>query len=202
MSVEVFPVQSPRRKRAQLAQHALGALLLVSYAADRFSRPHAGLPLLAVAEIVAALAIVAAIAHERLRKAHGGIAWVELAGAAMALVEAMERTEGRHHVLFIILSYFPPLILALFALFDAQIAAAHYLKVDEEWFEMRLRLLFLRRIRWDAIRTFRVDGTAIECQLAAGGSKRFNMRSLTNRDAALAWTAEQFRRHGVAESVQ
>lgn len=201
MSAEIFPVQSARRKRAQLVQHAFGALLLVSYAADRLSRPHAGLPPLAIAEIAAALLLILAVLGERLRKAHGGIAWVELAGAAMAVVEAVERTEGRHHVSFIILSYFAPVVFILFALFDARIAAARYLKADDESFEMRLRLLFRHRIRWDAVRAFRVDGTAIECELAAGGRKRFNMRSLTDRHAALAWTAEQFRRHGVAESA-
>lgn len=199
MSEEILPVHSMRKKTAQ---HVLAALMLVTYALDHLSRPHTGVPLLPIVEIAAAILLVAAVVRERLHKAHGGIAWVEFAGALMALVESIDRTEGRYHLSFIILSYFAPVVLFVFALFDARISAAHYLKADDERFELRLRLLFRRCIRWVEIRAFRIAGSAIECELARGGSRRFSLRRVTERDAALAWSAEQFRRRGTPESAQ
>lgn len=202
MSSEVLPVELGRRRRAQTAQHALAALMLVSYAADHFSKPHAGIAWLALAEIGAALLLVVAVVRERRHKSHGGIAWVEIAGALMALVEAIERTQGRHHRSFIVLSYAAPAVLLIFALFDARISAMRYIKADDDSFEVRLRLLFRRRIPWKDVRAFRISGKAIECELTGGGTQRFKLSGVSDRAKALAWSAEQFRRRGIPESAQ
>ena len=90
-----------------------------------------------------------------------------------------------------------PAVLFLFAIFDAQIAERRYLKADDEGFEMRLRLLFRRRVRWKDAASFRVNGTRIEFE----GAKPIQFRDIIDRDAAIQWSVEQFRRHGVAEST-
>ncbi|HLJ75508.1 MAG TPA: hypothetical protein VKU62_13030 [Thermoanaerobaculia bacterium] len=194
MAEKVLHVQSLRAGRArrmQIVQHLLAALLLISAGLDRRGW-------LGYAEIFAGGLLVATVVRDRFRGGHhGGVAWVELAGALMTLVESIERTRGRHHLSFVILSYMGPALLFLFAIFDAQIVERRYLKADDEGFEMRLRLLFRRRVRWKDAVSFRVNGTKIEIE----GAKPIQFRDVVDRDAAMQWSVEQFRRHGIAEST-
>ena len=164
MPEEVLRVQSrraTRQRRVQIAQHLLAAVMLISIGVE-----HGANSLLPICEIVAGALLIAAVIRERLRPGHhgGGVAWLELTGAAMTTVEAVERTRGPHHVSFVIVSFLQPLVLFMFAIFDAQMSEARYLKADDDTFEMRLRILFRRRIRWENIRGFRVVGTAIEAR--------------------------------------
>ena len=115
----------------------------------------------------------------------------------MTFVEAVERTRGRHHTSFIVLSYAGPLLLFFFAIFDAPLAERRYLKADDKAFELRLRLLFRRRVRWEDIRSFRIAGDAIEIE----GAKKISFRDVVNREEAMQWTLEQFKRRGISESV-
>jgi len=194
MAEEILHIDSlraARARRVQIVQHLVAAVVLINAGLG-----HHGW--LGVAEIVAGALLIGTVIRDLFRRgAHGHVAWVELAGAVMTLVESIEKTRGRHHVTFVILAYLGPALLFVFAIFDAQIAERRYLKADDEGFEMRLRLLFRRRVRWKDAGSFRVNGTTIEIE----GAKPIQFRDVINRDAAMQWSAEQFRRHGVAESA-
>jgi len=196
---EVLRVQSrraARQRRATIVQHVIAAIILINLGIE-----HGAASLLSIAEIVAGALLVFSVIRERFTKSHhGGIAWVEFAGALMTGIEAGERTRGPHHVSFVILTFVQPLVLLLFAIFDTQIASARYLKADDEGFETRLRLFFRRRIPWDQMRGFRVAGNAIEVDL--GNRKRkINLRDVVDRDAALQWAAEQFLKRSVPQQA-
>jgi hypothetical protein len=196
MPPEIFPIQSRRavrQRRMQIVQHVFAAILLfntgVAAGADS--------PL-AIAEIVAGGLLVIAVLRERIRPSHhGNLAWVELAGAVMITVEAIEKMRTPHHVSFIILTFIQPLILFVFAIFDAKISHARYLKADDDDLEVRLRLLFRRRIRWADIRSFYVQADMI----IFAGAKKLTFKDVINRDEAMQWTVEQLQRRGINESV-
>jgi hypothetical protein len=196
MPAEVFPLQSKRAARArrlQIAQHLLAAFLLIDGGVEQ--GVHSALSIL---EILAGALLILSVVRERFKRGHHShVAWVELAGAFMTLVEAIQRTHGRHHLSFILLSYAGPILLFTFAIFDAQISERRYLKADDEGLELRLRLLFRQRVRWEDIRSFRVEGNAIELE----GAKKLNFRDVINRGEAMQWSLEQLRRRGITESV-
>jgi len=203
MPEEILRVQSrraARQRRITIAQHAIGAIVLISAGTDHVSHEHGAALALAIAEIVAGVLLIFSIARERLHKRHhGGIAWVELAGAAMVFVEATEKSRQPHHVSFIILTFVQPMMLFMFAIFDAQIAAARYLKADGNGFEARLRLLFRRKIAWENVRDVHIVGNKVEIDLTGGGKRTINLRDVVDRETALRWTEEQFRRRLVTE---
>ena len=196
MPAEILRVQSrraARMRKMQIAQHVIAAFVLVNAGIE-----HGAHSPLAIAEIVAGGLLVVSVLRERRQGGHQhGIAWVELAGAAMVTVEAVEKTKGPHHVTFVILSFVQPLALFLFAMFDAQIAHARYLKADDDALELRLRLLFRRRIPWARIRSFAVKGHTIVLE----GVRNLSLRDPVDRDGAVQWTVEQLRRRGIRESA-
>ena len=196
---EVLRVQSrraARQRRATIVQHVVAAIILINLGIG-----HGGRSLLSILEIVAGALLIGSVIRERFRKGHhGGIAWVEFAGALMTGIEAGERTRGPHHVTFVILMFVQPIILLLFAIFDTQIASARYLKADDEGFEAKLRLFFRKRVAWDQMREFRIVGNAIEVDL--GDHKRkISFRDVVDRDAALNWAVEQFRKRSVPQEA-
>jgi uncharacterized membrane protein len=202
MSADILRVETRRdvrRRRGKRVQHVFAALLLITTSIDHWSSH--GISLLAVCELLAGVLLVAAVIRERLRPGveDGEIAWVEFAGAIMTFMEAIERTRGKHHLSFVILSFTAPAVLLLFAIFDAEIAARHYIKVDDSLFEMRLRVFFPRRVALADVRGFRTDDETLEFTLTSGERRRFNYKKLSDGDAALAWTAEKLRARGVAE---
>lgn len=196
MPPEVLRVQSrraARMRKAQVAQHVIAAFVLVNAGIE-----HGASSPLAIAEIIAGGLLVLSVLRERRQAGHHhGVAWVEFAGAAMVAVEAVEKTKGPHHVSFILLSFIQPLILFMFAMFDAQITHARYLKADDDSLEMRLRLLFRRRIPWAKIRSFSVQGHTIVME----GARKLSLRDLVDRDAGVQWLVEQMRRRGIPESA-
>ena len=196
MPAEILPVQSrraARMRKLQIAQHVIAAFVLVNAGIE-----HGAHSPLAIAEILAGGLLVVSVLRERRQGGHQhGIAWVELAGAAMVTVEAIERTKGPHHVSFVILSFVQPLVLFMFAMFDAQITQARYLKADDDYLELRLRLLFRRRIRWKDIRSFTVQGTTIMLE----GARNLSLRDAVDRDGAVQWTVEQLRRRGIKSAA-
>ena len=196
MPAEILRVQSrraARMRKMQIAQHVIAAFLLVNAGIE-----HGAHSPLAIAEIVAGGLLVVSVLRERLRGGHQhGLAWVELAGAAMVTVEAIEKTRGPHHVSFVILLFIQPLVLFLFAVFDAQITQARYLKADDESLEVRLRLLFRRRVPWAKIRSFAVKGHTI----ALEGVRDLSLRDVVDRHAAVQWTVEQLRRRGIESAA-
>jgi hypothetical protein len=199
---EVFRVESrraERAKRAQMAQHVIAALVLISSAWPHLQHGIAPLPVL---ELLAGAMLIGAAIRDRLRHwrgaHHEAVGWVEIAGAVMTFVEALVRTRGRHHLSFVILSFVQPVLLLLFGIFDVTLAEKRAITVDDHGVEMRTRLFFGRRVPWEALRGFRIAGDKIEFDLA-GGSRTFNLRDLKNRDAAKEWLGDQLRRRGVAE---
>jgi hypothetical protein len=180
-------------RKVQIAQHLIAALVLVNAGIE-----HGAHSPLAIAEIVAGGLLIVSVLRERRQAGHQhGVAWVELAGAAMVAVEAVEKTKGPHHVSFVILSFVQPLVLFLFAVFDARIAQARYVKAADDFLEVRLRLLFRRRIPWAKIRSFSVQGSTI----VFDGAKNLSLRDPVDRDAAVQWTVDQLRRRGIPESA-
>ena len=172
-------------RRAQIAQHVVAAVVLINLGIERGTAS-----LLPICEIAAGVLLIASVIRERFHKGHGGgVAWVELAGAAMTFVEAVERSRGHHHLSFLILSFVQPTMLLVFAVFDAQIASARYLQADDDGFEARLRLLFRRRVAWQDLRGFRVEGNAINLDLV-DGKRKINLRDVVDGDAAIAWSVE------------
>jgi hypothetical protein len=201
---ETFPlisIRADRVKRRQPIQHVVAAMLLVYTGYDHLQHSaHVALP---VAEIVAGLTLIALVATARFRQRseHGGMAWVELAGAGMMFVEAIAKLEERHHRSFYVLSFVAPTVLLLFALFDAQINAMRRMKADEERFEMRVHLFWRRAVRWEDISSWSRSPDAIDMKLRDGGTKHFRFKAVGNREAAMDWAVAQFTRRGAAEDL-
>ena len=148
---EILAVRSrraTRAKRAQMVQHVSAAGVLI---AGGFNHLHHN-PVLAVAEILAGAPLIGAVVVEKVRHdGHSKVAWVEFAGAVMTLVEAVERTRGKHHTLFYVLAYAAPALLFLFAIFDARINALQYIKADDEGIEVRTGIFFAKHYSWSEI---------------------------------------------------
>ena len=155
---DILPVQSrrvARVKRVQTVQHMVAAVVLILGGLDHLHHN----PVLAVAEILAGALLIGAVIVEKVRHhGHSKIAWVEFAGAAMTLVEAIERTRGRHHTLFYVLAYLAPAMLFAFAIFDAQIHAMQYIKATSDGVEVRLGLFFSKRYAWDEVDRVNLKG--------------------------------------------
>jgi len=185
LSEEILRVQSrraTRARRAQTAQHLVAALVLVGGAFGHLEHNR----VLAICAMAAAAVLVGAVIVEKKRRHHhhAGIAWVELAGAAVMLVEAIDRTRGRHHTSFVILSFLGPALLFAFAAFDVQVAARRYIKVDDEGVETRMGLFFRRRVTWDEIR--------------GRGIAAIRLRDVLDRDEASAWLTAQLEKRAIS----
>jgi hypothetical protein len=200
---EILPVQSlraERAKRAQAGQHVIAALTLLFNAWPHLRHQPGLLPILETA--AAALLIGAAVRdHVRRRRGahHEAVGWVEIAGAAMTFVEAMARTRERHHLSFLVLSFVQPALLLLFGILDVRIASMRMVRVDDDGVELRLGLLFARRVRWEELRGFRIAGNKFEFDLTDGRARTFNLRLVKNREEVMAWIAERLRGRGVEE---
>lgn len=180
-----------RAKRVQTVQHAVAALILFSAGYQHLHHN----PAFAICEILASVLLIGAVVVEKLRHGHtrsGGIAWVEFAGAVMMFVEAIDKLRQPHHLSFYVLSFVPPLMLLAFALFDAQIARSHYIRLDDKGVECRTSLFWRRRVPWSAIRGYRRIGNVIDF-----GDGKINLRDVVDRDAAAAWLADALTRRGI-----
>lgn len=200
MPVEILPIQShrfERVKRVQTAQHLLGALLLMSNGWAHIKQ-HGAAPL-SVLEIASGALLIGAAIREKVHKGHSRVGWVELAGSVMLFVEAVHRLYERHHLLLYILSFIPPILLALFGIFDVQLHQLPKMIATDDDLTMRIRLLGRRRVRWNDVRAFRFTPKAIELEAKNGSTKRFSLRHVVNRDEVLAWVREQCLRRGLVE---
>ncbi len=191
---EILYVESrraARMKRVQTMQHVLAAIALITTGVDHLEHSE----LLAISEILTGALLIGAVIAARVRHHHQSrIAWVELTGAVMMFVEAFAKTRQRHHFAFYVLSFVQPVVLLMFAVFDAQIATRRYIRVDDRGVELRLRLLFRRRVAWDEIPGYRV----LENEIDFGG-RRIKLRDIVDQDRAKEWLVDALRRHGVAE---
>jgi len=197
---ETLPIQSlraERMKRVQTVQHVFGAMLLISNGWSHIK--HAGAEVLPVLEVLSGAVLIFAAIRERFHKGHSRVGWVELAGSAMMFVEAIHRLGERHHLLLYILWFIPPVMLALFGIFDVRMQQLPKMIATDDHLKMRIRLLGLRRIRWSDFSAFRFTPKAIELQAESGKTKRLPLRHVKNRDEVVAWVREQCLRRGLVE---
>lgn len=178
MPDEILYVKSLRRarmKRVQTGQHVLAAFVLILTAVDHLGNAnehHLVLPLL---ELLAGATMIGSVIVEKIRKTHARVAWVEFAGAALMFVEAIAKTQQKHHFSFYIISFVPPTMLLLFAILDARIERALYLKADADALELRLRLLRRRRVPWEGLTSYRIGEKAIELFTADGKTHKLRI---------------------------
>jgi hypothetical protein len=170
---EIFYVHSKRAgrmRRNQTFQHIAAAVILVMNGMQHLHHNTA----FAVAEIAAGALLIGTVAWEKVRHVHSSrVAWVELAGAVMMFVEAIEKVRARrHHTLFYLLIFVQPLVLLMFALFDAQLEKKRYLKADEEGVTVRVRLIYSKRYEWSEF-------------------DRIDLSDVVEQDEAKRWLEEQ-----------
>jgi len=193
--------RAARSKRAQKIQHVVAALLLIGTGYGHLNGEHHGSLILPVLEIAAGLLLIATAVRERLQKdqghGHARVGWLEIAGAAMAFVEALSRVSERHHLSFKIVSFFPPLVLLLLGIFEMQIATFRNLRADDDALVTRLSKWRRRRFVWSDIRAFRVEGWRVTFEMTNGKTATLNLRDAKERDAAVAWTAAQLEKRGI-----
>lgn len=202
MPIETFPIKSrrfERAKRMQTLQHVFAAFMLiiaaVAHLTDEKSH-HVVLPLL---ELLAAVTLIGAAVRDKFRKTHSHVGWVELAGAAMTFVEAIAKLQERHRPLFHVLTFIPPTILLFFGLFESRLRRRPYIGVDDDGFEMRLRLLRKRRVRFEGVSGYRITPTHVELLHQDGRVTGLKTTDIENRDEAMRWLAEQFERRGLSQ---
>jgi len=206
MPEDVLPVQSrrvERVKRAQTMQHVIAALLLGQAAIGHLRAPHPEL-VLPILELAASAALIVSAIREQVRHARGfaheKVAWLEIAGAAMAFVEAIQRLYEPHHLSFRILSFIPPVLLLLFGVFDIRLRSIRYLKVDDHGFAIRLRLLFPKKqVKWEHVRGFRIAENKVAFALHNGSTKTISLRDVKERERAMRWLADHLNRREIPE---
>lgn len=202
MPDEIYRIESTRlerAKRAQTVQHVLGAFLLMSDAWTHLQDPHRHHAALSVLEIAAGSLLVLSVIIEKVRHqrgAHSAVGWVEIAGAVMLTVEAINRLFEPHTLALRILSFVPPIIMLLFGIFDMRLRKLPHLRATDDFFSMRIRFIRRKKVRWEDVSSVRTDGQTVFVDRKSGGKTQFKMKDLKNREAAVAWTMDQFARRG------
>jgi len=202
MPDEIYRIESvrlERAKRAQTAQHVLGAFLLISGAWTHLQDPHRHHTVLAVLEIAAGALLVLSVIIEKIRHrrgAHSAIGWVEIAGAVMLTVEAINRLFERHTVALRIVSFIPPIIMLLFGIFDTRLRKLPHLRATDDFFLMRIRFITRKKVHWKDVSSVRTDGQTLFIERKDGSTAQFKMKDLKNREGAVAWAMDQFARRG------
>lgn len=197
MPDEVFRLESlrlARKKRLQGAEHVVGALVLISDGWTHFPH-HVVLP---ISEMAAGLVLVLSVLIERVKQHRGAhhsrVGWVEIAGAAMLYVEAINRLFEPHTVALRVLSFVTATMVLMFGLFDVRLQQLPHLRATDDAFSMRLRLIRRRRILWADVKSARRDDANLYIERTDGRVVRWKLRDAKNRDAALEWAMEQFSR--------
>jgi hypothetical protein len=208
MPAETFAIDSrrlARAKRVQTIQHVAAAVILITNGFGHITGHH--VTPLAVAEIAAGALLVAAAARDKFRHVrghgHSKIGWVEIAGAVMMTVEAIEKLHVRHHFLFYVLSFIPPVMLLVFGLFDMKLKQRLRILADDDFFDIRTRVTTIfshrQRIRWKDAASFRITSDAIEIVRNGGAIRKLSTKDIKNREEAMVWTRAQFLRRGIPE---
>ncbi|HEX7150382.1 MAG TPA: hypothetical protein VF618_02765 [Thermoanaerobaculia bacterium] len=201
MPDEIFLIDSrrfTRGRRVQTVQHFIGAFILVFTAVRHLTAPDNHHYVLPVLELLAGAALIVTVIVEKVKKTHPRVGWVEIAGGVMMLVEAIAKTQEPHTLAFRIVSFVPPVILLLFGFFDQQIRHSFYMRAGEERFELKLRVVLpSRKVNWDGLRSYRVTEKHLELLREDGEARKFPLRDIKNREAAVAWAVQQFERRGL-----
>ena len=197
---EIFPLRSrqlERQKRAQTWQHVGAAILLMTTAWTHLTDPHHHAVVLPVLEMIAAAGVIVMAAVEQRRKHHARVGWFEIAGAAMLFVEAIAKLDERHHRLFYVLQFLPPIILLTLGLLEGKIRGGTRFEANDDSFFVRTRALFGRRVKWEGLRTYRITSDVIELFGDRGRKAKIKLKNIYEPEAASAWAEEQFTRRGL-----
>jgi len=200
VATETFPIRSlrfERAKRVQTAQHVIAAVLLITAAIAHLTDPKSHHVVLPVLELLAGATLIGAAILDRFRKTHSRVGWVELAGAAMTFVEAIAKLQERHRLLFHVLTFIPPAILLFFGLFEERLNKRPSLGVTDDAFELRLRLLFKKRVPWKGLRAYRITPTHIELHGDDSKVTKLKIKDIREPEPAMAWAKEQFEKRGL-----
>jgi hypothetical protein len=210
MPAERFVIHSRRRERRRKGQHIQHAMVAVLLIADGFSSitdSHAhhelAVPILL---LLAGVTLLATLGYEKWHHYrhghhdHHAASWVEMAGALLAVAEAAQRVHaGRHHVLFYVLNFLAPLMIAALAWAEIRGKAEPYMQVDEKGFALRMRLVLpSQRIAWRETKAFRVGEQFLEFMMLDGRVVKMKLSDVTNRADALRWATERFEQRGLA----
>jgi hypothetical protein len=199
---DIFPIRSrrfERAKRVQTLQHVAAAFLLITAALAHLTDKSSHHVVLPVLELIAGITLIGAAIHDRFRKTHSRVGWVELAGSAMTFVEAIAKLAQPHKILFHVLTFIPPVILLFFGLFEERLRRQPGIRVDDEGFEVRQGLLFRRRVRFEGLSGYRITPTHVELMHEDGRTTRLRTTGILNRDEAMEWLAGQFERRGLSQ---
>src|SRR5213075_2612221 len=197
MADEIFRIESLRAarvKQAQTAQHVLAAIVLMSDGWTDLTAPKPHHTRLPEAEIVAGVILIIAAIIERFRHnrgLHSPVGWVEIAGAGMLLVEAIERLFEPHTIALRIVSFIPPIIVLAFGIFDVRLQKMPHMKATEDEFTMRMRLIRKKKVKWIDVKGVTADEQNLYFERHDGTTKRFRMRDVKNREAAIDWVMDQ-----------
>lgn len=200
--METFPIQSrklARARRVQTAQHVFGAFMLIIAAFAHLTDEHSHHVVLPVLELLAGATLIGAAVRDRFRKTHSHVGWVELAGSAMTFVEAIAKLQERHHLLFHVLTFIPPVMLLFFGLFESRLRKRPYLGVDDAGFEMRQRMLFKKRIEFADVERYRITPEQVELIRKNGKVFTLRRKDLINDAEAVDWLAAQFESRGLSQ---
>jgi hypothetical protein len=203
MPREVLQIRSRRYERGRRrveVQHVFGAFFLMATGVNHLTPPdphHLWLPIL---ELLAGATLLGAVIRDKVRKTHSKVAWVELAGAAMLFVEAIAKLQERHHTLFYIVSFIPPVLFLTFAGLDERFRAALRMEANDEEFLLQTNRFHAKRVRWDSVHSYVM--TANTLALRGPGEKvtQFDLRQIENGDEARSWAEAQFVRRGLTNA--
>lgn len=202
MPEEILYIESRRAarvKNVQMFQDVFGAVLLISGALEHL-RHAAHFSVLPWLELLAAGTLILSAVREKVRHrsghGHDRVAWVEIAGAVMLFVEALQRTQEHHHLSFKVLQFLPPLLLLLLALFHERLGK-YYVKATDEALILRTRRFWQRRLEWRDLSSYDLAGTRFTFATPSGDTRILDLGDAKDRDAAVAWTVERLAAHQV-----
>lgn len=204
MAEDFLPLKSrraERKARSQKKQHAAGAVILLVSAVPLL-KPGGPHFLLACFEVATAVALLAAVAIEWKHQQHGPqsrVGWLEIAGGLMLTVEAVEKTQGPHHISFVILQFLLPLVMLLLGVFSVRLRNFRTVADHGEHFGMRTR--FRRhRIAWSDVRQYRLTPKFLELEGKSGPLRRIKISDIENRAEAEAWIRKRFQARDIPEA--
>lgn len=192
-----------RKKRMQTAQHIAGAVIMLVSALPHL-RPGGHHFVLACFEIAMSVVLMAAVVVERKHEQHGQpsrLGWLEMAGGGMLTVEAVEKTQGPHHVSFVIVTFLLPLIMILLGVFGVKLREARTVTDQGDHFGMRLRWR-RHRLAWCEMRAYRITPKFLELDGKHGPLRRIRIADIANRAEAEEWIRTRFEARGVPEADQ
>jgi hypothetical protein len=212
MAEDFYPLRSRRAEKAarsQTLQHIAGALILLFSAVPEL-KPHQTHFILACLEVAAAIGLLTAVAFERkhARAGHGSgagaghesrIGWLEIAGGVMMTVEAVEKTQGPHHVSFVIVQFLLPLVVLLLGVFGVKLRTARTVADHGEHFGLQTR--FKRhRVAWSEMRAYRITPKFLELERNSGPLRRIRISDIANREDVEAWIRQRFEARNIPDA--